>query len=87
MSLEFHAKQLKGAGVMATFNLLCKVYSQVGQGVCFNLKIFWLVEDTQYKHWYKFGWNHWRNKWVIITHTNVVAKHKTKQRKVCNENQ
>ena len=27
MNLEFHAKQLKGARVMATFNLLCKVYS------------------------------------------------------------
>ena len=26
MSLEFHAKQLKGVWVMATFNLLCKVY-------------------------------------------------------------
>ena len=39
MRLEFHAKELKGAKVMATFNLLCKVYSQVGQGVCFSLKI------------------------------------------------
>ena len=39
MSLEFHAKQLKGARVMATFNLLCIVYSQVGQGVCFSMKI------------------------------------------------
>ena len=46
MSLEFHAKELKGARVMATFNLLCKVYSQVGQGVCFSLKIVRLVEHT-----------------------------------------
>ena len=39
MSLEF-AKELKGAMVMATFNLLCKVYSQVGQGVYCSLKLF-----------------------------------------------
>ena len=88
MSLEFHAKELKGARVMATFNLPCKVYSQVGQRVCFSLKIFWLVEDTWHKHWYKFGWNHWRNEWVI-KQTIVEAKCKTKQRinhKVCDEN-
>ena len=36
MSLEFHAKELKRASVMAAFNLLCIIYSQVGQGVCFN---------------------------------------------------
>ena len=88
MSLEFHVKELKGARVMATFNLLCKVYSQVGQCVCFSLRIFWLVEDMLYKHWYKFGWNHWRNEWVI-KQTIVEAKCKTKQRinhKVCDEN-
>ena len=39
MSLDFVAKQLKGVRVMAIFNLLCKVCSQVGQGVCFSMKI------------------------------------------------
>ena len=39
LCLKFHAKQLKEIWVMATFNLLCKVYSQIGQGVCFSLKI------------------------------------------------
>ena len=43
MSLEFYSKELKGARVMATFNLPCKVYSQVGQGVCFSLKLFDLL--------------------------------------------
>ena len=71
---------------MATFNLLCKVYCQVGQGVCLSLKNFWLVEDMQYKHWYNFGWNHWRNEWAI-KQTSVAAKYKTKINcKVCNEN-
>ena len=37
MSLDFHAKQLKGARVMATFNLLCKVYSQVELKQILNL--------------------------------------------------
>ena len=46
MILQFHTKQLKGTRVMANFNLLCKVYSQVGQGVCFSLKIVRLVEHT-----------------------------------------
>ena len=49
MSLEFHTKELR---VMATFNLLCKVYSQVGQGVCFSLKIGYTVQ-TLIQVWLK----------------------------------
>ena len=43
MSLEFHAKELKGTSVMGTFNLLCKVYMLL-------INSFYIRASTCYIH-------------------------------------
>ena len=57
MSLKCHAKELKGIGSMAIFNVLCKVCCQVRQSCSFSLK------TDQYSI-------HWRNADVRLVEIN-----------------
>ena len=56
---------MKGIGVMATFSMPCKLYSNSIKLADFNLKVGRLVDYILNKYLCKFGVNQLRNEWVI----------------------